>query len=101
MVVGLEGTLNIEQMVLAIDEELARLTQVKALLAGSVVPTTTTRKASAQTTAFSPTLIAKLEPPVPSRSISPEGRARIAAAQKKRWKALHKAQRAASLPTAG
>lgn len=85
--------MNIEQIVVAIDEELARLHQVKALLTDSVIPTTTT---GSVTTAFSPGLMAKLEAPSAShkRGISVEGRARIAAAQRKRWRVLHKAQRA-------
>lgn len=74
--------MNIDQIVVAIDEELARLKQVRALLTDS---TTTTA--------------APQEPlgPLGRKPMSPEGRARIAAAQRKRWRAVNKAKKAASL----
>lgn len=65
----------IEIIISEIDSEIERLEQAKRLLAGSVP---------------APTLTV-----VPThKGISPEGRARIAKAQRRRWKALKKAESA-------
>lgn len=63
----------------AIDEEIARLREVRALLVQNVVPASTKksgRKAAKKTT---------------KRTMSPEGRAKIAEGQRKRWAAAKKA----------
>ena len=62
--------MNREQIIAAIDEEIARLQQVKKLLqstSGRNIDGTSALK------------------PAPKRILSPEARQRIAAAQKRRW----------------
>lgn len=77
-----------------IDEEIARLQKVRSLLevagsAGSGSPSIRSgRKAIKQLSAK------QRSAPRSKRKMSPEGRARIAAAQKKRWAALKKAKSA-------
>lgn len=70
----------IDSILAQIDSEIARLTQVRSLLAGSGVVASTaterkTRKAPAKAAAKK------------SRVLSPEARKRIADAQRKRWAA--------------
>jgi hypothetical protein len=66
----------IESILAQIDSEIARLTQVRSLLAGSGSSSATERK-----TRKAPTKARK------SRVLSPEARKRIADAQRKRWAA--------------
>jgi hypothetical protein len=66
----------IESILAQIDSEIARLTQVRSLLAGSGSPSATERK-----TRKAPAKSRK------SRVLSPEARKRIADAQRKRWAA--------------
>ena len=96
------GFMNTSDIVVAIDAEIAQLQKVKALLTGTDL--TTKRKpgrpagvaASNKATSFNPVEFAKK---IKRRSMSAEGRAKIAAAQKARWaksrkvakKAVHKA----------
>ena len=61
--------MNTNEIVDAIDKEIARLQQVRSLLAGSQ----------------SPVRAAKTIRRAKKRVMSPEGRARIAAAQRARW----------------
>lgn len=61
--------MNTIEIVRSIDAEIARLRQARQLLAGEIPA-------------------AKRKPSLVKRVISPEGRARIAAAQKARWKKL-------------
>jgi len=72
--------MSIDSILAQIDSEIARLTQVRSLLAGSGVVASTaterkTRKAPAKAAAKK------------SRVLSPEARKRIADAQRKRWAA--------------
>jgi hypothetical protein len=74
-------------IVLAIDAEIARLQQAKALLAGEPggrKPGRPAKKASlSKATSFSPAGFAKKTPA--RRTLSPEAREKIAAAQRARW----------------
>lgn len=62
-----------EDIIAAIDEEISRLEKVKELLASS------------STGKWSGTLARKAGAAPKKRNLSPEARARIAAAQKRRW----------------
>lgn len=64
--------LNSESILSQIDEEIARLQQVRALLAGGGVSTGITAKKAGR-------------PKKTKHTISPEGRKRIAEAVKRRW----------------
>jgi hypothetical protein len=68
--------MNLEAIVEIIDEEIERLSKARALLAGNVAP-----------------LKRGLLRAVPKRTMSPEGRARIAAAQRARWAKTRRAER--------
>jgi hypothetical protein len=63
-----------------IDAEIARLQQARALIAGAVVRGPKLKSA----------LHAPIKIPKAKRVMSPEGRARIAAAQKARWAVIRK-----------
>lgn len=65
-----------------LDAEIARLQQVKALLTG----TTTKRSAGRRAASVAPVAPQK-------RILSPEARAKIAAAQKKRWAKFKKTKK--------
>ena len=67
--------MNTTQIIAGIDEEIARLKQVKALLSGDSTKVTSKTSSAAKK----------------RRPLSPEARARIVAAQKKRWAAAKKA----------
>jgi hypothetical protein len=62
------GTMNTDEIVQTIDAEISRLEQVRALLAGHTTPLKRGKRST----------------------MSAEGRARIAAAQRKRWAAKKK-----------
>ena len=77
-------------MIAALDEELARLRQVRDLLAGgdSGEPVKRKRGRPAKSVASKPAV-----PPAKKRNLSDEARQRIAEAQKRRWAAQkHDAQ---------
>ena len=69
--------MDTKEILAQIDTEIARLQQVKGILSGS---TTTRKKRGPKKTkvALKPIIVKK-------RTMSPEGRAKIAAAQKARW----------------
>jgi|NGEPerStandDraft_6_1074524.scaffolds.fasta_scaffold287854_2 hypothetical protein len=69
----------IDSILVQIDAEIARLTQVRSLLAGSGIAAST---ATERKTRKTPAKEAKK-----SRVLSPEARKRIADAQRKRWAA--------------
>lgn len=73
-----------QQLLATIDAEIARLQQARALLSGTPTPKKRGRKPGQPAKKNAPTKKAK-------RTMSPEGRARIAAAQKARWAAQKKA----------
>jgi hypothetical protein len=75
--------MNVEQILIHIDSEIARLQQAKAILTGG--SSSTPKKRGRPAAAKGITLTPK------RRSLSPEARAKIAAAQKKRWAAQKKA----------
>lgn len=80
------------EILLAIDEEISRLEQVRNLLAGTGGNLARGRKATAvPATAFPFGLSAATTPSKKRRKLSAAGRARIAAAQKARWAKLKKA----------
>ncbi len=98
--------MNTSDIVVAIDAEIAQLQKVKALLTGTDL--TTKRKpgrpagvaAPNKATSFNPVEVAKK---TRRRTMSAEGRAKIAAAQKARWAkskrvAKKTAHKAASVP---
>ncbi len=74
--------MNIEEVLTHLDEEIARLRQAKALLTGEQ----TTRQPVPPSSKP-----AKKALPGKKRTMSAEGRARIAAAQKARWAKFKKA----------
>ncbi len=92
--------MNTDNLVAEIDAEISRLQQAKALLAGANTPIK--RKvgrpanvaSSSKATSFNP---AEFEgKPGKRRTMSPEGRARVAEAQKLRWAKLKRAQKKAA-----
>ncbi len=79
--------MNTNEILSQIDAEIARLQQVKTILSGT---TTARAKRGPNKARVVPTPITAKR-----RKISPEGRARIAAAQKARWAKSKKAAKAA------
>jgi hypothetical protein len=83
------GFMNTSDIVLAIDAEIAQLQKVKALLTGTglTMKRKSGRPAGAaapnKATSFNP--VKSAEKPEKRRTMSAEGRAKIAAAQKARW----------------
>ena len=71
-----------------IDSEIARLEQVKSILSGTTATTTKAKRGPKPKNAPTPITVKK-------RILSPEARARIAAAQKARWAKVRKAAKAA------
>ena len=85
--------MNTEEILKAIDEQIAQLQQVRALLVGSTTPIAVAPqrgrpKGSKNKAAAAP---APAPPKVVKRVMSAEGKARIAAAQKLRWEQQRKA----------
>ncbi len=76
-----------KEIIAQIDTEIARLQEVKGILSGT---TTTVVKRSLDKVKAGPTPIT-----TGKRTMSPEGRARIAAAQRARWAKVKKAKKAA------
>ena len=86
--------MSIETLIAAIDAEIARLEQARTLLAGDAAPAAKKRgrpakAAQAVVAAAKPAKKAK-------RNLSPEGRARIAAAVKARWAKVAALKKAAA-----
>jgi hypothetical protein len=83
------GFMNITEIVAQLDFEISRLEQAKAILAGvspAVIKRKPGRAASATTTAIAVAPAARRAPiRVKRRPLSDDARAKIAAAQKKRW----------------
>jgi L-lysine 2,3-aminomutase len=77
--------MNTNQILSAIDAAISKLQQARALLSGYSEPVGIKRVPGGQKKSFSPT------PVVAKRTMSAEGKARIVAAQKKRWAASKKA----------
>jgi hypothetical protein len=89
---GPKGTVLNDHILKAIDEEIARLRQARAILAesGSPSPSKKAKKASAVTASKA----------APRRTLSAKARRAIAEAQRKRW-AKVKSQKKAAAPAAG
>jgi hypothetical protein len=79
--------MDTQEIITQIDSEIARLEQVKSLLSGTI-PTTKGKRGPKPKNAPIPITAKK-------RFLSPEARARIAAAQKTRWAKVRKAAKAA------
>jgi hypothetical protein len=77
--------MNLDAVLSAIDSEISRLQQARAVLAGT--PSTVVKKGPGR-----PKKLATAAPAAKKRTMSAEGRIRIAAAQKKRWAAAKKAK---------
>ena len=78
--------MDIQSMIRSIDEEIARLEQARSIL--SDTSTTTINRGSGR-----PKNVPDVHSPIKKkRTMSAEGKARIAAAQKKRWAAKHAAK---------
>jgi hypothetical protein len=88
-----EQDMQSSEILVAIDEEISRLQQVRDLLAGNGIRRAQRgpRTASVPATAFPFGTGAAVATPRKRRTISTAGRARIAAAQKARWAKLKKA----------
>jgi hypothetical protein len=95
-----EDTLNTNDIVVQIDAEISRLQQAKALLAGT--GTTVKRKPGRPAGVAGLPRVTRLEPTKPLakvkavRTLSPEARAKIAAAQRSRWAKSRKAAKSTS-----
>src|ERR1700679_2618184 len=76
---GDRGIMNRDELLRQIDAEISRLTQARNLVAGTTKTRVARSARKAGLAAPKPRAIRK------KRTISPEGRARIAAAQKRRW----------------
>jgi hypothetical protein len=76
---------QVSEILLEIDKEIARLQQVRSLLAGE---TPKTRRGRKKSTASDPAPAKKAA----KRKLSPEGRKRIAEAMKRRWAERKKQQ---------
>ena len=79
----------IDSILAQIDAELAKLTQVRSLLAntGNIAATITERITKKAPKAKKPAKVAKAAKAKKRRVLSPEARQRIADAQRKRWAA--------------
>jgi hypothetical protein len=80
--------MDTKEIISQLDTEIARLQEVKSILSA----TTTTKAKRGRPNKASITVIA---PVSAKRILSPEARARIAAAQKARWAKVKKAKKAA------
>ena len=80
--------MDTNEIIAQLDTEIARLQEVKSILSG----TTTTKAKRGRPNMASVPVIA---PVAAKRILSPEARARIAAAQKARWAKVKKAKKAA------
>jgi hypothetical protein len=81
--------MDTNEIIAQIDSEIARLEHVKSILSSTTATTATKAKRGPKPkTALTPITIKK-------RTLSPEARARIVAAQKARWAKVRKAAKAA------
>jgi hypothetical protein len=78
--------MDVSAIISSIDSELSRLQQARALLAGPVAPIKRRGRPKNSETKPAPPKPAKKV--AKKRTMSPEGRARVAAAQKARWAAV-------------
>ena len=81
--------MSIASLISSIDAEIAKLHQARALLSGAATPAAKKRGRPAKAAGAVKVVAAK--PVKKKRKLSPEGRARIAAAAKARWAAVKKA----------
>lgn len=85
--------MSIATLISTIDAEIAKLHQARTLLSGTATPAAKKRGRPAKVTGAAGAVKAASAKPVKKkkRNLSPEGRARIAAAAKARWAAVKKA----------
>jgi hypothetical protein len=81
--------MEIKQILAALDTEIARLHHAKALLSGGTTAPSAKRGPGRPKSTSAPVVAPK--PAKKKRNLSPEGRARIAAAVKARWAKQKKA----------
>jgi hypothetical protein len=81
--------MDTQEIIAQIDSEIARLEQVKSILSGTTATTAAKAKRRPKAKIASTPITAK------KRILSPEARARIAAAQKARWAKVRKAAKEA------
>ena len=87
--------MSIDNLIVEIDAEIARLEQARTLLSGAASPATKKRgrpagAVKAVKAAAKPAKATVDKPVKKKRNLSPEGRARMAAAAKARWAAQKK-----------
>jgi uncharacterized protein YciW len=83
--------MSITTLISNIDAEIARLQQARTLLSGAASPAAKKRGRPAKAAGAEGAVKAAAKPVKKERNLSPEGRARIAAAVKARWAAQKKA----------
>ncbi|HVU48717.1 MAG TPA: hypothetical protein VHD85_21500 [Terracidiphilus sp.] len=76
------GSMGVSEIIASIDREIAQLRRARALLGGTVAALPKKKQGN---------LVARKTGKRTKRTLSPEGRRRIAEAQKKRWAAQKKA----------
>lgn len=79
--------MDITNLLTLIDAEIARLQQARALLSGTIAKPEKRKPGRPKSTTTAPVAPAKKK----KRNLSPEGRARIAEAVRRRWAAAKKA----------
>jgi hypothetical protein len=94
------AVMDMSTIVLAIDQEIAKLQEAKRLLSNtpSVLPSVTKRGRPKGSTNAPKVKAATAAVTKPKRTMSPEARAKIAAAQKARWAAQKTAPKKATKP---
>jgi hypothetical protein len=85
--------MDTNEILAQIDTEISRLQQAKSLLSGTTTTKQNPQKKLGRPAAATLNIAA---PIAAKRTMSPEGRARIAAAQKKRWAKAKKAAKKAA-----
>ena len=80
--------MDTKEIIAQLDTEIARLQEVKSILSGTTTPKAKRGRPNKAS-------IAVIAPVAAKRILSPEARARIAAAQKARWAKVKKAKKAA------
>lgn len=82
-----------ENIIEQIDAEISKLQEARAVLTGATMHAVKSRRGRPKGSTDAPKLPA---PTTPKRGMSAEGKARVAAAQKKRWAAVKRAAKKAA-----
>jgi hypothetical protein len=93
--------MGVSEILASVDREIALLQQARALLSGTVAPAPKKKVGRPRKIVAAPKKAAAVKPAAKpakkkKRNLSPEGRARIAEAVKRRWAAQKAAQKAAA-----